>query len=155
MVLTGGRSFSTDILPGLVLHPDVHLRKFREVWADEVIIEDVWRKFMQNESRWRIRSVCELRLRKPQNMSPSDLQTRQSTVMLATNVGLYRYSSIVQPPQILGGSKLPVQIASSISLFLALGSITTGLLLIRRQSHDGRLTRCCKSSALALSSFHF
>jgi len=66
-------------------------------------------------------------------MSPSDLQTRQSTVMLATNVAFIAIQGIVPTPSDTGRIKAsPVQIASSISLFFSIGSITTGLLLIRR-----------------------
>jgi len=37
----------------LFFTPDVHLRELGKVWADELIIEDVWRKFMQKlVSEW-------------------------------------------------------------------------------------------------------
>ena len=31
----------------LFFAPDVHLRELKKVWADELIIEEVWRNFMQ------------------------------------------------------------------------------------------------------------
>ena len=31
----------------LFFTPDVHLRELKRVWADELIIEEVWRNFMQ------------------------------------------------------------------------------------------------------------
>ena len=31
----------------LFFTPDVHLRELKKVWADELIIEEVWRNFMQ------------------------------------------------------------------------------------------------------------
>jgi hypothetical protein len=37
----------------LFFTPDVHLRELRRVWADELIIEEVWRNFMQKlVSEW-------------------------------------------------------------------------------------------------------
>jgi hypothetical protein len=33
--------------PLLFFLPDVHLRELAKVWADEVIIEEVWRNFME------------------------------------------------------------------------------------------------------------
>jgi len=39
--------------PALFFTPDVHLRELGKVWADEVIMEEVWRKFMQKlVSEW-------------------------------------------------------------------------------------------------------
>jgi hypothetical protein len=31
----------------LFFTPDVHLRELKNVWADDIIIEEVWRNFMQ------------------------------------------------------------------------------------------------------------
>ena len=81
-----------------------------------------------------IRSVCELRLRKSKNRTLFDLQIRQSTVMLAANVAFLAIQGvIVVPPSETGWIKpSPTQITSTTSLLFSLGSITTGLLLIRR-----------------------
>jgi len=37
----------------LFFTPDVHLRELKKVWADELIIEETWKGFMQNlVSEW-------------------------------------------------------------------------------------------------------
>ena len=39
--------------PILFFTPDVHLRELKKVWADELIIEEIWRNFMQKlVSEW-------------------------------------------------------------------------------------------------------
>lgn len=60
---------------------------------------------------------------------------RQSTVMLAGNVGFLAIQGVIvvpQPPEKGWIIPSPAQIASSMSLVFSLGSIITGLLLIRR-----------------------
>jgi len=103
--------------PALFFTPDVHLRELRKVWADEVIIEDVWRKFMQKlVSEW-------------------EEFVLYSTVMLAANVAFLAIQGVIvvpAPPDTGWIKPSTAQIASSISLMFSLGSITTGLLLIRR-----------------------
>ena len=32
----------------LFFTPDVHFRELKKVWADEVVIEEIWKNFMQN-----------------------------------------------------------------------------------------------------------
>jgi len=47
------KAFRLLFSPALFFTPDVHLRELGKVWADELIIEDVWRKFMQKlVSEW-------------------------------------------------------------------------------------------------------
>jgi hypothetical protein len=37
----------------LFFTPDVHLRELKKVWADEIVIEEVWRNFMKElVSEW-------------------------------------------------------------------------------------------------------
>ncbi|KAH9993802.1 hypothetical protein BJV77DRAFT_944049, partial [Russula vinacea] len=97
----------------LFFTPDVHLRELKNVWADDIVIEEVWRNFMQKLiSEW-IEFVL------------------YSTVMLAVNVGFLAIPGVVVIP-----SKewmiASTQVASSISLVFSIGSIITGLLLVRR-----------------------
>ncbi|KAI0293518.1 hypothetical protein BC826DRAFT_373727 [Russula brevipes] len=90
--------------PLLFFAPDVHLRELKKVWADKLVIEEVWKKFMEQlVSEW-----VELVL--------------YATVMLAANVGFLATQNI----------SAPVEAASSISLVLSIGSIISGLLLVRR-----------------------
>ncbi|KAI0306292.1 hypothetical protein B0F90DRAFT_1814217 [Multifurca ochricompacta] len=95
--------------PILFFAPDVHLRELQKVWTDEIIVEVIWKEFMQKlVSEW-----TELVL--------------YSTVMLATNVAFLAIQGIST-----GTTASPAQIASSVSLVFSVGSIITGLLLIRR-----------------------
>ncbi|KAI0293045.1 hypothetical protein BC826DRAFT_1143101 [Russula brevipes] len=90
--------------PVLFFAPDVHLRELKKVWADKLVIEEVWKKFMEQlVSEW-----VELVL--------------YATVMLAANVGFLATQNI----------SAPAEAASSISLVLSIGSIISGLLLVRR-----------------------
>jgi len=57
---------------------------------------------------------------------------RSSTVMLATNVAFLAIQAVVVVPSSGWINPSAPQIASSISLLCSIGSITTGLLLIRR-----------------------
>ncbi|KAI0247959.1 hypothetical protein BJV78DRAFT_1241392 [Lactifluus subvellereus] len=96
--------------------PDVHLRELKKVWMDELIIEEVWMGFMQRLlSEW------------------TDF-VLYSTVMLATNVAFLAIQGVVVVPQNGPGwiKACPAQIASSVSLVFSVGSIITGLVLIRR-----------------------
>jgi hypothetical protein len=37
----------------LFFTPDVHLRELKKVWADDIVIEEVWRNFMKElVSEW-------------------------------------------------------------------------------------------------------
>ena len=39
--------------PVLFFAPDVHLRELKKVWADKLVIEEVWKKFMEQlVSEW-------------------------------------------------------------------------------------------------------
>jgi len=95
--------------PILFYAPDAHLRELSKVWADEVVIKEVWKNFMERlVSEW-VEFVL------------------YSTVMLAANVAFLAIQGVV--PQ---NDTSAAQIASSISLVFSIGSIVTGLLLIRR-----------------------
>jgi len=106
----------------LFFTPDVHLRELKKVWADELIIEETWRSFMQKlVSEW-VEFVL------------------YSTVMLAANVAFIAVPGVIVVPS--GDSKgwikaSPAQIASSMSLVFSIGSIIAGLLLIRRNRTMG------------------
>jgi hypothetical protein len=65
-------------------------------------------------------------------MSVFDLEIRQSTVMLATNVAFLAIQAVIIVPTSGWINPSAPQIASSISLLFSIGSIITGLLLIRR-----------------------
>ncbi|KAI9511124.1 hypothetical protein F5148DRAFT_423388 [Russula earlei] len=100
----------------LFFTPDVHLRELKKVWADELIIEEVWTKFMQKlVSEW-------------------EEFVLYSTVILAANVAFLAIQGVVVVPSPDTGwiRASSAQIASSISLMLSIGSIIVGLLLIRR-----------------------
>jgi hypothetical protein len=80
----------------------------------------------------RVRSLCEFSFFLEIQKKPPILTPEQSTVMLATNVGFLAIQSVI-PPSNGGWIKAsPAQIASSMSLVFSIGSIITGLLLIRR-----------------------
>ncbi|KAF8478376.1 hypothetical protein DFH94DRAFT_53546 [Russula ochroleuca] len=99
----------------LFFSPDAHLRELKKVWADESIFEGVWRDFMQKlVSEW------------------TDF-VLYSTVMLTANVTFLAVQGVIVIPSDGGWIKAsPAQIASTISLVYSIGSIITGLLLIRR-----------------------
>ncbi|KAN0140932.1 hypothetical protein V8E53_001376 [Lactarius tabidus] len=114
--------------PILFFFPDVHLRELGKLWTDEIIVEALWKNFMQKlVSEW------------------TDF-VLYSTVMLAANVAFLAIPGVVIPPPYpsppsAGSSSppanpwikpSPAQITSSISLVFSIGSIITGLLLIRR-----------------------
>ncbi|KAH9161328.1 hypothetical protein EDB89DRAFT_2235156 [Lactarius sanguifluus] len=113
--------------PILFFFPDVHLLELEKVWTDEIVVEALWREFMQKlVSEW-----TEFVL--------------YSTVMLAANVAFLAIPGVIiappyptppgpnDPPSPNTWIKpSPAQIASSISLVFSIGSIITGLLLIRR-----------------------
>jgi hypothetical protein len=85
----------------------------------------------------RIRSICKLGFffLETQKEHRFDFTNRQSTVMLAGNVGFLAIQGVIvvpQPPEKGWIIPSPAQIASSMSLVFSLGSIITGLLLIRR-----------------------
>ncbi|KAH8995341.1 hypothetical protein EDB92DRAFT_196891 [Lactarius akahatsu] len=113
--------------PILFFFPDVHLLELQKVWTDEIVVEALWREFMQKlVSEW-----TEFVL--------------YSTVMLAANVAFLAIPGVIiappyptppgpnDPPSPNPWIKpSPAQITSSISLVFSIGSIITGLLLIRR-----------------------
>ncbi|KAI0293519.1 hypothetical protein BC826DRAFT_1104964 [Russula brevipes] len=88
----------------LFFTPDVHLRELKKVWMDELVIEEVWKNFMEKLiSEW-VDFIL------------------YATVMLAANVGFLA----IQPINV------QAEVASSISLMFSIGSIISGLLLVRR-----------------------
>ncbi|KAI9443655.1 hypothetical protein BJY52DRAFT_1157174 [Lactarius psammicola] len=105
--------------PILFFFPDVHLLELERVWTDKIIVEALWKEFMQKlVSEW-----TEFVL--------------YSTVMLAANVAFLAIPGVIVAPQYPTPPDAwikpsPAQIASSISLVFSIGSIITGLLLIRR-----------------------
>ncbi|KAH9005403.1 hypothetical protein EDB86DRAFT_2825063 [Lactarius hatsudake] len=122
------RTMLVQILsPILFFFPDVHLLELQKVWTDEIVVEALWREFMQKlVSEW-----AEFVL--------------YSTVMLAANVAFLAIPGVIIPPPYPNPpgpndppspnpwiKPSPAQIISSISLVFSVGSIITGLLLIRR-----------------------
>ncbi|KAI9459414.1 hypothetical protein BJY52DRAFT_1118855, partial [Lactarius psammicola] len=105
--------------PVLFFFPDVHLLELEKVWTDKIVVEALWKEFMQKlVSEW-----TEFVL--------------YSTVMLAANVAFLAIPGVIVAPQYPTPPDAwikpsPAQIASSISLVFSIGSIITGLLLIRR-----------------------
>ncbi|KAI9446144.1 hypothetical protein H4582DRAFT_1843464 [Lactarius indigo] len=105
--------------PILFFFPDVHLLELEKVWTDRIVVEALWKEFMQKlVSEW-----TEFVL--------------YSTVMLAANVAFLAIPGVIVVPQNTSSPNAwikpsPAQIASSISLVFSIGSIITGLLLIRR-----------------------
>ncbi|KAI0263350.1 hypothetical protein BC834DRAFT_309446 [Gloeopeniophorella convolvens] len=101
----------------LFLAPEVHLRELKKLWTDNIIIEAFWKEFMQKlVSEW-IEFVL------------------YSTVMLAANVAFLAIQGVIVIPQDPSSKNWikpsPAQIISSISLVFSVGSIITGLVLIR------------------------
>ncbi|KAI0293521.1 hypothetical protein BC826DRAFT_374000 [Russula brevipes] len=88
----------------LFFTPDVHLRELKKVWTDELVIEEVWKKFMEKLIFEWVDFVL------------------YATVMLAANVGFLAIQTI----------NVQAEIASSMSLVFSIGSIISGLLLVRR-----------------------
>ncbi|KAH8989157.1 hypothetical protein EDB86DRAFT_3081157 [Lactarius hatsudake] len=113
--------------PILFFFPDIHLVELEKVWTDKIVVEALWKEFMQKlVSEW-----TEFVL--------------YSTVMLAANVAFLAIPGvIIAPPYPTPPvpnapptpktwiEPSPAQITSSISLVFSIGSIITGLLLIRR-----------------------
>ncbi|KAH9020473.1 hypothetical protein EDB85DRAFT_522627 [Lactarius pseudohatsudake] len=105
--------------PILFFFPDVHLLELEKVWTDKIVVQALWKEFMQKlVSEW-----TEFVL--------------YSTVMLAANVAFLAIPGVIVVPQDTSSPNAwikpsPAQIASSISLVFSIGSIITGLLLIRR-----------------------
>ncbi|KAH9066349.1 hypothetical protein EDB87DRAFT_1590696 [Lactarius vividus] len=115
--------------PVLFFFPDIHLVELEKVWTDEIVVEALWKEFMQKlVSEW-----TEFVL--------------YSTVMLAANVAFLAIPGVIiappyqtppvpnTPPNQAPNTWIepsPAQIISSISLVFSIGSIITGLLLIRR-----------------------
>ncbi|KAH9071193.1 hypothetical protein EDB83DRAFT_321597 [Lactarius deliciosus] len=108
--------------PILFFFPDIHLVELEKVWTDEIVVEALWKEFMQKlVSEW-----TEFVL--------------YSTVMLAANVAFLAIPGVIiappyPTPPVPNNTWIkpsPAQITSSISLVFSIGSIITGLLLIRR-----------------------
>ena len=123
----------------LFFNPDAHLRELKKVWAqpDGQINERVWRDFMQKlVSEWLelILYVSYTSLfSRPKRSTTSIPRNIQSTVMLAANVAFLAIQGVVVIPSNGGWIKAsPAQISSSMSLVFSIGSIITGLLLVRR-----------------------
>ncbi|KAH9168453.1 hypothetical protein EDB89DRAFT_2231812 [Lactarius sanguifluus] len=102
--------------PILFFFPEVHLLELEKAWRDKtnkVIVEAHWKEFMQKlVSQW-----TEFVL--------------YSTVMLAANVAFLAIPGVIVIPPDTRIRPSSVQTASSISLVFSIGSIITGLLLIR------------------------
>ncbi|KAI0272450.1 hypothetical protein BC834DRAFT_966475 [Gloeopeniophorella convolvens] len=110
--------FMRLVSPILFFAPDVHFRDLNELWTDGIIVEVVWKQFMQKlVSEW-VEFVL------------------YSTVLLAGNVAFLAIPGVINlPPPDQKGVKIiaaPAQIASTISLTFSVGSIVLGLLLVRR-----------------------
>ncbi|KAH8995331.1 hypothetical protein EDB92DRAFT_196297 [Lactarius akahatsu] len=112
-----GRTILVRILsPPLFFFPYIHLRELEKVLTD---VEAYWKGFMQKlVSEW-----TEFVL--------------YSTVMLAANVAFLAIPGVIVVPQNTSPPNAwilpsPAQMASSISLVFSIGSVITGLLLIRR-----------------------
>ncbi|KAH9066353.1 hypothetical protein EDB87DRAFT_1554349, partial [Lactarius vividus] len=123
-IYEGGRRkrstlFRFLLSPILFFFPGVHLLELEKVWTDEIIVEALWREFMQKlVSEW-----TEFVL--------------YSTVMLAANVAFLAIPGVIISPPYPPNRNTWIepslaQIVSSISLVFSIGSIITGLLLIRR-----------------------
>ncbi|KAH8989164.1 hypothetical protein EDB86DRAFT_3104520 [Lactarius hatsudake] len=123
-IYKGGRRERTMLFrfllsPILFFFPGVHLLELEKVWTDEIIVEALWREFMQKlVSEW-----TEFVL--------------YSTVMLAANVAFLAIPGVIVSPPYPPNRNTWIepslaQITSSISLVFSIGSIITGLLLIRR-----------------------
>ncbi|KAH9032507.1 hypothetical protein EDB84DRAFT_1490726 [Lactarius hengduanensis] len=105
--------------PILFFFPDAYLRELQKLWMDKIIVEALWKESTQRVvSEW------------------SDF-VLYSTVMLTANVAFLAVPGVIVVPQYpippnTWIKPSPAQIASSISLVFSIGSIITGLLLIRR-----------------------
>ncbi|KAI0263353.1 hypothetical protein BC834DRAFT_886884 [Gloeopeniophorella convolvens] len=102
----------------LFFAPEVHLRELKKLWTDKIVIEVFWREFVQRlVSEW-IEFVL------------------YSTVMLAANVAFLAIQGVIVVPADSSSAHWirpsPAQITSSVSLVFSVGSIVTGLLLVRR-----------------------
>ncbi|KAI0263352.1 hypothetical protein BC834DRAFT_886873 [Gloeopeniophorella convolvens] len=102
----------------LFLSPNVHLRELKKLWTDKIVIEAFWKEFVQRlVSEW-----LEFVL--------------YSTVMLAANVAFLAIQGVILVPSDNPGPSnwikpSPAQVLSSISLVFSIGSVITGLLLVR------------------------
>jgi hypothetical protein len=125
--------------PMLFFLPDVHLRELTNVWADELVIEEIWKNFMGTlVSEWvefvLYVSHAVLSWLSKTCVARTHVIDWQATVMLAVNVGFLAIQGVIVVPQSESEwiTASHAQIASSISLVFSIGSIITGLLLIRR-----------------------
>jgi len=115
-----GRTLLIRILsPTMFFFPDIHLRELENLWTDQIIVESLWKVFIEKlVTEW------------------TDF-VLYSTVMLAANVAFLAIPGVIVAPQYpvppdAWIKPSPAQITSSISLVFSIGSIITGLLLIRR-----------------------
>ncbi|KAN0140937.1 hypothetical protein V8E53_001381 [Lactarius tabidus] len=112
--------------PIFFFFPDAYIRELEKVGAGTMMVEALWKESMQKlVSEW------------------SDF-VLYSTVMLTANVSFLAIPGVVIIPQNTGPSNAwinpsPAQITSSISLVFSIGSIITGLLVIRR--HRNMMTK--------------
>ena len=126
------------------------------IWTDELVIEEVWKDFMKKlVSEW-VEFVLYVSYAVLSWIPKTcDALTHainwQATVMLTANVAFLAIQGVV-PQSGSGWISAPhAQIASSISLVFSFGSITTGLLLIRR--NRTMATQDTQTAVRLLSSF--
>ncbi|KAH9026187.1 hypothetical protein EDB85DRAFT_1979905 [Lactarius pseudohatsudake] len=119
------RTFLITLLsPVLFLAPEGHLRELKDVWVDEVIIQENWTNLISGLLKeW-------------------EQLILSSTVMLSVNVGFLAVPGVVisnlnnnvtSPSQVVIFTS-PAQVASCMSIVASAGSIVIGLLLVRRNS---------------------
>jgi hypothetical protein len=88
--------------PLLFFFPDVHLRELEKLWTDEIIVEALWRDFMQKlVSEWTdfvLYVVHDSPL--SQITRVLTVVNRQSTVMLAANVAFLAIPGVIRPPSV-------------------------------------------------------
>ncbi|KAF8496545.1 hypothetical protein F5888DRAFT_1907347 [Russula emetica] len=116
--------------PLLFFAPEVHLREMKELWADEIVLEIVWKKFMTKlHDDW------------------SDF-VLWSTVMLAVSVSFLTIPGVIFSSTNGGTLKsvhqeiiLPSssQIACTLSAEASIGSIVIGMLLVRQSRSNQEL----------------
>ena len=139
---TRGRSALITLLsPLLFLEPEFHLRDMERLWTDEVIIEKVWKTFMEKRlGDWEGVIFC-VRFHVPTTTNiHSHLNSIQSILMLVVNVGFLAIPGVIlsnlNESHLTSASQLNIfpstsQIASFLSAETSIGSLVTGLLLVR------------------------
>ncbi|KAH8987920.1 hypothetical protein EDB92DRAFT_1817831 [Lactarius akahatsu] len=118
----------------LFLAPEGHLRELKDVWVDEVIIQENWTNLISGILKeWK-----QLILLKTFNITR---MVPQSTVMLSVNVRflavpgvvISNLNNVTSPSQVVIFTS-PAQVASCMSIVASAGSIVIGLLLVHRNS---------------------